>query len=171
MVFLAELSTWGIWGVWILTSLLMITGLIGSIVPLLPGPVIILLGAVIHQVLRPESGGSWWTIGGLVIGVVAAYALDFISGAMGTKAYGGSRWGIAGVLIGGLVGLFFSLPGLILGPLIGGFAFEMLFAGKPPDSAARSSWGTFLGTGLGLVLRFAISLVMVGLFLADIFWW
>ena len=162
---------WACWGVWSLTSILMLVGLIGSVLPLVPGPLIIFIAAVLHFFLRPESGVSWWGIALLFVLTLAAYALDFASGAMGTHWFGGSRWGIAGVLAGGIVGLFFGLPGLIIGPLAGGFLFEMLFAKQELKPAIKSTWGTVVGTGMGLVLRFVLSLIMIGCFLLDVFWW
>lgn len=148
----------------------MVLGVIGAVVPLLPGPLLIFVGAVAHTLLRPQSGVSWWCIGVLFLLMVVAYALDFASGAVGTKKFGGSKWGIAGVLLGGIVGLFFGLPGLIFGPLIGGFAFETIFARKDLKPAVKSTWGTVVGTGIGIALRVAVSLVMVAVFLIDALW-
>lgn len=158
------------WGVWTLTVLLLTLGLIGTVVPLLPGPVLIFIAGVLHTLLRPESGMSWWAIAIQAVLVGVAYGLDIASGAMGTKWFGGSKWGVIGVLVGGVVGLFFGLPGLILGPLIGGFAFEMLLAKKKMTPAAKATWGTLIGTGVGLVARLCIGLVMVAWFFIDALW-
>ncbi len=161
---------WACWGVWTLTTVLMLVGLAGSVLPLVPGPLLIFIAAVLHFFLRPESGVSWWGLA-LQLGLtLTAYGLDFASGAMGTHWFGGSRWGIAGVLIGGIVGLFFGLPGLIIGPLAGGFLFEMLLAKKEFKPAVRSTWGTVVGTGMGLVLRLLLSIAMIVCFLLDVFW-
>lgn len=161
---------WSFWGVWTLTSVLMFLGLVGSVVPFIPGPLLILIGAVAHVLLRPESGAGWWCVALLFVLTLAAYALDFASGAMGTRWFGGSRWGIAGVLVGGIVGLFFGIVGLILGPLIGGFAFEMLLAQKELAPAMKSTWGTVVGTGVGLALRLGVAILMVVAFIADVVW-
>ena len=161
---------WACYGVWALTTVLMVLGVIGAVVPLLPGPLLIFLGAVAHTLLRPESGVGWWCIGALFLLTLVAYALDFASGAMGARWFGGSKWGVAGVIIGGIVGLFFSLPGLIIGPLVGGFAFEMIFARKELRPAVKSTWGTVVGTGVGLALRLGVSLLMVAIFLIDALW-
>lgn len=158
------------WGVWTLTVLLLTLGLIGTVVPLLPGPVLIFIAGVLHTLLRPESGMSWWAIAIQAVLVGVAYGLDIASGAMGTKWFGGSKWGVIGVLVGGVIGLFFGLPGLILGPLIGGFAFEMLFAKKKMTPAAKATWGTLIGTGVGLVARFCVGLAMVAWFFIDALW-
>ncbi len=162
---------WSLIGVWSLTISLLVVGVIGSVLPVLPGPFLIFLAGLLHTWLRPESAMS---ITGLVILgalVAAAYVLDFASGAMGAKWFGASRWGIAGVIIGGVIGLFFSLPGLILGPIIGGLVFEVLFAKKEMRPAMKSTWGTVVGTGVGLVLRLGVSLAMVAVFFIDALWW
>jgi uncharacterized protein len=162
---------WTAIGVWSLTISLLILGVIGSVLPLLPGPLLIFLAGVIHTLLRPESAMSWQGLVVLGLLTAIAYVLDFVSGAMGAKWFGASRWGLVGVLVGGIVGLFFSLPGLILGPIVGGLVFELWFAKKEMKPAMKSTWGTIVGTGAGLVLRLAVSLAMVAVFFVDALWW
>ncbi|MCB1276080.1 DUF456 domain-containing protein, partial [Prosthecobacter sp.] len=76
-----------------------------------------------------------------------------------------------GVFIGGIAGMFFMPLGLVLGPLIGGIAFELLFAKKRLQPAAKSAWGSLLGTGVGLVLRLVVSCAMIATFLLDALVW
>ncbi len=90
---------------------------------------------------------------------------------MGARWFGASRWGIAGVFIGGIVGMLFMPFGLVLGPLIGGIAFELIFAKKRLQPAAKSAWGSLLGTGVGLVLRLIVALGMVATFFLDALVW
>lgn len=162
---------WEMWGVWMVTICLLIVGLIGSVVPFLPGPLLIFVAGIVHTVLRPESGMGIWGIIILSLLLVIAYVLDFVSGAMGARWFGASRWGIAGVFIGGFVGMFFMPFGLVLGPLIGGIACELLFAKMELRPAAKSAWGSLIGTGVGLVLRLALSFAMVATFLLDALVW
>jgi hypothetical protein len=161
---------WACWGVWTLTTVLMIVGVAGAALPFVPGPLLIFIAGVLHMFLRPQTGVGWWCIAILFVLMLVAYALDFASGAVGAKWFGGSRWGMAGVIVGGIVGLFFGPIGWILGPLLGGFAFEMLLAKKDMKPAARSTWGTVVGTGVGLAARLAVSLAMVAAFLIDALW-
>jgi len=167
-----SISSWDVaaWGTWTLTIVLLIAGLAGTVVPLLPGPVLIFVAGLVHTLLLPEQGMSWWglTILGLLVGV--AYLVDFLSGALGSKWFGGSKWGIWGVLLGGLVGLFFGLPGLILGPLIGGFVFEIMFARKKIMPATKSTIGTAVGTGVGMVAKVALGVAMIVWFFYDALW-
>ena len=163
-------TDWACYGVWALTLCLMVGGVAGSVLPLVPGPLLIFIAAVVHVLLRPQSGVSWWCVGLLFLLTALSYGLDFASGALGTHWFGGSRWGMLGVVVGGIIGLFFALPGMIIGPLLGGFVFEMLFAKKEVGPAVKSTWGTVVGTGMGLVLRLIVSLVMVASFFLDAFW-
>ena len=161
---------WPLWGVWTLTVSLMLAGLAGTVLPLLPGPFIILVAAVAHKFLRPETGITWWCIVALALLVVVSYIVDFFSGAVGTKWFGGSKWGIWGVLIGGVVGLFFAPIGLIVGPIIGGLVAELLIARKKMGPAVKATWGSVVGTTLGMAVRIGISIAMVVLFMFDVIW-
>lgn len=160
----------GSMGLWVLTSCLLLVGIIGSVVPLLPGPFLIFIAGIVHTFLAPEAGMSWQGIVLLSILLVLAYVVDMAAGALGARWFGASRWGIAGVFVGGIVGLFFAPLGFIVGPLAGGLLFELVFAKKRMAPAVKSTWGTLLGTGVGLVARLTISVAMVVTVLADILW-
>jgi uncharacterized protein YqgC (DUF456 family) len=158
---------WGAISVWTLTCVLLIAGLLGTVVPFLPGPLLIFIGCLLHVLLRPQSGMGWWGVAGEAVLMLIAYAVDFLSGAVGSKWAGGSRWGVAGVVIGGIVGLFFGFIGITVGPLVGGFIFELIFAGKTLAHAAKSTLGTATGMGVGLLTRLIISGVMIAWFLYE----
>ena len=162
---------WAMWGAWSLTCVLLLAGLLGTILPLLPGPVLIFVAGVLHTFLRPESAMSWWGIGFMAVLLALSFIVDFVSGALGTKHFGGSKWGIWGVIIGGLVGLFFGLPGLIIGPVVGGFVAERYIAKKEFHPAAKATWGTVVGTTLGMVARVGLSVAMIAVFFVDALWW
>ncbi|HRQ88168.1 MAG TPA: DUF456 domain-containing protein, partial [Bacteroidia bacterium] len=117
-----------------------------------------------------EASGLAWQ--GLVfIGLLfaASIALDWLSGAMGAKWFGSSKWGIAGAILGGIVGLFFGLPGLIVGPIAGVFLFEILFAKKEIKQAGQSTVGTVVGGLAGILGRVLIALAMIAWFVVDVF--
>lgn len=154
---------------WILTLFLMLAGLIGTVVPLLPGSVLILAGAVIHRLaLGPEASVGWGTLVVLLVFVLIAQALDLISGSMGAKYFGATRWGAIGGIIGALVGLFFGLPGIFLGPLLGVLIGELL-GGKGILPAGKSTWGSLLGTTAGIAAKLTIALVMIAWFFLALF--
>lgn len=162
---------WSFWGIWLLTGALMLTGFVGTVLPVIPGPLIIFVAAVLHLFLHPASGITWWCIAIMAIILVISTAVDFLSGAVGAKWFGGSRWGVAGVILGGIVGLFFGLVGVLIGPIIGGFMGEWFFAKKELRPAVKATWGSVLGTTVGLVVRLFLSAGMIAVFLVDAFWW
>jgi uncharacterized protein YqgC (DUF456 family) len=102
--------------------------------------------------------------------VAAAQFLETASSAMGAKYFGSTKWGIWGALIGGIVGIFFVPIGIFLGPVIGALAAEMIIAKRQLKPAAKSTWGTVVGTMAGLVLKTILGLAMVGYFFIDVFW-
>lgn len=146
---------------WFLTIFLMLVGLIGTVVPLIPGAVLILLGAVVNHFAVGSVG--WGTLLVLTVLAVAAQILDVVSGAAGAKWFGATRWGAVGGILGAIAGLFFGLPGLFIGPLLGAILGELL-GGKGILPAGKSGWGTFLGTTAGLVGKLAIAFFMIGWF-------
>jgi len=155
---------------WWLTGFLLLAGLLGTVLPILPGHILIVLGAGFHWwALGEDSGVEWWTIVVLVLGLALSIYLEFLSGAVGAKVFGGSKWGGIGAVVGGMVGLFFMPFGLLLGPLFGAFVAEYFFEKKEIREATKSGVGSVLGTVTGLVAKVCLALVMAGYFLADVF--
>lgn len=178
---IAELSSWFTawegWGAvgqtlaWAVTSLLLLAGIAGCIIPALPGHLLILFAAIAHHLMLGDKAGvEWWTYAVLGACLTISQLLEFMSGAAGSRWFGGSRWGSAGALIGGLVGIFFFPLGLLLGPLIGSFGSEWLFARRKLHESAKSGVGSVFGTVTGLVIKIAIGLIMVLWFLVDVWW-
>lgn len=152
---------------WIIAIVLMAVGLLGTVLPVVPGAIIILAAAVLHQImLGSEKSVGWWNIGVLVVLALLSYALEFAGGYFGAKRFGATKWGAFGAMIGGIVGLFFSFPGLIAGPIVGAIAGELV-AGKRLVSAGRAGWGTLLGNLAGMVGKLTIGLAMVSWFLVT----
>ncbi len=155
---------------WSLTILLFIIGMIGTVIPLLPGTTIIFAAAVIHRVaMGEEHSVGWWTLGGLLVLAIVSHVLDITSGSLGAKKYGATRLGAFGGLIGTVVGMFFFPWGLLLGPVIGVLAGELI-AGQKLVRAGKSTWGTVLGTTAGIIANAGIGLVMIVWFLIAALW-
>jgi len=170
--FLIEsLPVMGVLAAWLVTACLLALGLVGTLVPFLPGHLILFFAAVGHWLmLRGESGVEWWTF--VVLGLLLALSqvFEFLSGAMGTRWFGGTRWGAAGALIGGIVGIFFIPFGLILGPLIGAMFCEFVFAKKEVRPATVSGVGSVLGTVAGMVIKIIVGILMIVWFVVDVIW-
>jgi uncharacterized protein len=146
---------------WSLTIGLMLVGLVGTVLPLVPGTVLILCGAVLNHFTLHTVG--WPTLVVLTGLAILAMLLDVLSGAMGAKYFGATRWGAIGGILGAVVGLFFGVIGIFVGPLIGALVGELL-GGKGILPAGKSSWGTFVGTTAGIAGKLAIGLLMIGWF-------
>jgi hypothetical protein len=155
--------------VWLLTLLLTFVGLAGVIFPLLPGTTLILVGMVLHKILLPDSI-SWSTlvwIGGIWL---VSVVVDFVGVLFGTKLFGGGKWGMAGAGVGAVVGMFFSLPVLVLGTVFGAVSAERYIAKKTPGASLRAGAGAAVGFVLSTVGRLVCGLGMLVLFLAAARW-
>ncbi len=122
---------------WLFTIVLLAVGLIGSVLPAIPGATIILAATVIHRImLGPEKSLGWRALTVLVLLTLATYLIDVLSGYFGAKYFGATKWGTFGAIIGAIVGLFFGIIGLFIGPAIGAIAGEFI-AGKRMIDAGR----------------------------------
>lgn len=157
--------------IWTVVVVMLVVGFLGTFLPVLPGTTLIFAGALLfYFTMGMEASGLAWQ--GLVfIGVLFALsiALDWLSGALGAKWFGSSKWGIVGAILGGIVGLFFGLPGLIVGPIAGVFVFEIFVAKKEVKEAGQSTVGTVVGGLAGIAGRVALALGMIAWFVVDVF--
>jgi uncharacterized protein len=152
---------------WFAAVVVMAIGLLGTVLPVVPGTTIILAAAVVHRlVVGAEKGMSWWMIGVLVLLTTITYAIDFAATYVGAKYFGATRWGVIGAVIGGIVGIFTGFVTLLVAPIIGAIAGEMI-AGKKMIDAGKAGWGTLLGNLAGMISKLAIGLAMIVLFLMN----
>lgn len=162
---------WGTAGVtfaWVVTSILLVLGLVGSVIPVIPGHLIILAAAIIHGLMLGENSGlRWWSFLILIALLSISQILEIVSGAAGTKWFGGTKWGAWGAFVGGLVGMFFFPIGIILGPLIGCLLFEKCFAKQENKAAISSGVGSVVGTVTGMLIKIAFGIVMIVWFVLD----
>ena len=146
----------------IIAFLLMLIGIIGCIVPGLPGAPIAYAGLWVAQATdRVDFSWQFLLIWGIVVVVISV--LDYVVPAWGTKHYGGTKWGVWGSTIGVFVGLFFGAAGVILGPLVGAILGELI-SGKRMSDAVKAGWGSFVGILFGTILKLiACGLMIVAL--------
>jgi hypothetical protein len=156
---------------WLVTITLLLAGLVGCVLPVLPGHLILFLAAVAHRLMlgADGSGLAWWSFVVLGLMMAASQTLEMLSGAAGAKWFGGSRWGALGALAGGIAGMFFIPFGLLVGPLLGAFAGEFLVARKGARPAAVSGIGSVVGTLAGMGIKLALGGTMVLWFFLDVF--
>jgi uncharacterized protein YqgC (DUF456 family) len=141
---------------------LILGGLIGTVLPTLPGIPMIFGGIWLAAALDDYQhlGVSWL----IVLGLLAAFgvAMDFIAASLGAKRVGASSMAIWGASIGTFIGMFFGIPGLILGPFVGALAGELI-SSKSVLRSAHVGVGTWLGLLFGTLVKLVLSVVMVAL--------
>ncbi len=149
--------------------LLAITGIIGSILPVLPGPILGWFGLVLLYLTKIVPIN--YTLLGITLVVsIIVLALDYIIPSVGTKKFGGTKFGVIGTTIGLILGMFFFPPiGLIIGPFVGAFIGEMIYDSKDPKKALKASYGSFIGFLTGTLLKVVVAVIFTGLYF-SIFW-
>ncbi|HEX5397867.1 MAG TPA: DUF456 domain-containing protein [Verrucomicrobiae bacterium] len=150
-----------------LALLMMLAGLIGSLIPGVPGTLVVLAAAVIHRLCFGGHSASNFVLLILTALTAAALLFDFLAGVFGANKFGATWRGALGAMIGGLVGLFFNLPGIILGPFIGATLFELL-GDRELKLALKAGLGATLGLFAGIVGKFSVSVVMILLFATNV---
>jgi uncharacterized protein len=155
---------------WLITICLLVVGAIGCLLPVLPGHLLLFIAALAHRLmLGADSGLQWWSFVILALLMAASQALEMLSGAAGAKWFGGSRWGALGALAGGIIGMFFMPFGLLVGPLLGAIAGEMMVARREPRPAVVSGVGSVVGTLAGMGIKIGLGAVMIAWFFIDVF--
>jgi uncharacterized protein YqgC (DUF456 family) len=148
----------------ILAAVMIIAGFAGAILPALPGVPLVFGGMLLAAWADHFQHVGVVTL--IVLGVLCVIALliDFVAGMLGAKRVGASPRALWGATLGTLVGLFFGIPGLLLGPFVGAVAGE-LTAGSKVDHATRVGIGTWLGLLFGTLAKVALCFTMLGIFL------
>ncbi|GHC08401.1 DUF456 domain-containing protein [Cerasicoccus arenae] len=152
------------------TFLIFVIGLIGSLLPVIPGCFVIWLGAVMYWLWVPKGGVGLTYIlvtAGLVI---LAQVLDFVASYYGARKFGASWRGGVGALLGAIIGPFVLTPiiGLIVGPIVGAFLGE-ISAGRTLKEGGKAGVGTVVGGLIAFAMKFAIAVAMIGWFLFEVF--
>lgn len=148
--------------------ILIITGLLGCVLPILPGPPLSYLGLLmLHFTARYEFSGNFLVLWGLITAFV--YGLDYVIPVWGTKKFGGSKRGVWGSIIGMFAGFFFFPPiGIILCPFIGAVIGEFS-VGKDSAAAFKSGFGSFIGFFAGTIFKVIASGTMTYYFGKELF--
>ncbi len=150
----------------ILAIVLMILGIIGCLVPVLPGPPLSYLGMILLHFSRFADFSANILIIMAAIAVLVT-VLDYIVPVWGTKRLGGSKYGIRGATVGLIIGLFLGPPGIIIGPFIGAFVGELIFK-DDIRYALKAGFGSLLGFLTGIGLKLAASFTMTFYFVKEL---
>ncbi len=151
----------------ITATVILLAGIAGCVVPMLPGPPLAYASLIILQLSSKSPFSDKFLIVWLLI-TLAVTLLDYWVPIYGTRKFGGSRKGVWGATFGLLVGIFFFPPvGIILGPFLGALIGEFI-AGKQSNEALRAAFGSFLGFIAGTLMKVIVSLVMAYYFFAGL---
>ena len=135
----------------VIAALLILVGIIGCIVPGLPGVPLAYAGLWVAQAAeRIDFNWQMLLVWGIVTIIVSI--LDYIVPAWGTKQFGGTKYGVWGSTIGVFAGLFFGALGVIIGPLVGAILGELI-GGKEINEALKAGWGSFIGLLFGTIIK------------------
>lgn len=153
---------------WILAWLLILVGLAGTVLPALPGIIFMFGGMWLAAWIDAYQRIGTATL--IVLGVLTliSFLTDTVAGIVGAKRFGASRQGMLGSVVGGIVGLFFGLPGLLLGPLFGAVVGEFM-AHRDMLRAGRAGFGAWLGQIVGAALKVGIAFAMLAIFVFAYF--
>lgn len=147
----------------VLAAVLVVVGLAGTVLPLLPG--ILLIFAGLFLAAWVDDFARVGALGLTIIGVLAAlsFLVDFLASLLGAQKAGASRQALVGAAIGAIVGLFFGLAGIILGPFVGAVAGEFI-AKRELYQAGKVGLGTWLGLVFAAVAKVVIAFLMIATF-------
>lgn len=148
---------------WLLALALILIGLAGAVLPALPGLPCVFGGLWLAAWIDDYAQVGVLTLSVLAVLLAIGLALDFIATSLGAKKVGASPQAVAGATLGTFVGMFFGLPGLVIGPFAGAVLGEIK-AQRSLGQAAASGVGTWVGLLLGIVAKLVITIVMLAIF-------
>ena len=148
-------------------ALVMLVGVLGSIIPIIPSTTLVLIAALGHKLVFGSQGSSLWVL--VILGLITAFSflIDHVATVIGAKKFGATWRGVTGAVVGGIIGLFCGLVGVLIGPFIGAVAFELAGQRNLRESS-QAGIGTFVGLLAGALGKLACCMVMTGLFLFDL---
>lgn len=150
----------------IIGLIFIILGIIGSFLPILPGPIMGWIGLFMLQ-FTSFIEKSWLFIGITFAVAILVFILDYIIPVIGTKKYGGTKFGVYGSIIGLILGLGFGPLGIILGPFLGALVGELLKDSNDTKRALRAAYGSFIGFLISTGLKFVVSITFMVLFIRQ----
>ncbi len=152
----------------VLGFILMLTGIMGSILPVLPGTPVSWVGLLLLY-LTSAVPFDWWFLGITLVIALVVFAMDYIIPAMGTRRFGGTRSGMIGTTLGLVVAIIFpvlGIFGIVFWPFLGAFLGELVNKADQ-KSALKAAFGSFIGFLTGTFLKYVVTVIFLGLFIAK----
>ncbi|WP_298339836.1 DUF456 domain-containing protein [uncultured Algibacter sp.] len=152
----------------IIAAFIMFLGIIGSFLPVLPGPLTSWIGLLVVHFTDAIPMDKTFLIITFAV-AICIWILDYIIPAIGTKRFGGSKYGMVGTTIGLIVGLLAPIPGgIIIGPFIGALLGELINK-NDTKAATKAAFGSFIGFLTSTFIKFVVAIIYLGLFI-GILW-
>lgn len=153
---------------WLLAGLLVVAGLVGTVVPALPGAPLVFAGLFVGAWIGSFEAVGWATLAILALLAALAWAVDFVAAALGARYVGAGPRAFWGATLGAVVGMFFGLPGLLLGPFLGAVLGE-LSGGRNLSQSGRAGVGAWLGVVVATAVKLGLVFLMIGIFALSFF--
>ena len=148
--------------------LLIILGIVGSILPALPGPPISWVGLLLIYLI-PDVKINYWILGITLVLTIIIAVLDYVLPSKGTKHFGGTKYGVWGTNVGLIIGLFFPPFGFVIGPFLGAFAGELIYNSQDKNRALKAAFGSFLGLLASTFMKVVFCLLLLGIYFVVFF--
>ena len=148
---------------YVVSAILILAGLAGTVLPALPGLPLVFAGMLLAAWADHFTRISGWTIGLLGVLTLVSVAVDVAATALGARRVGAGKLAMWGAAIGTFAGIFFGIPGLLLGPFLGAVTAELV-GGRKLAQASKVGFGTWMGLALGTALKIALAFAMLGIF-------
>ena len=153
----------------VVVLILMGIGCAGSVLPGIPSTPLVLAVAIGHKLYFRENSIGWLAIIMLTLITVLALVMDYLASVYGAKKFGATKKGMFGAIVGGIAGLFFAFPGILVGPFIGSALFELI-GGREFKPSMKAGLGATLGLFAGAMGKLLCCLAMLGLFSVSVIW-
>ncbi len=152
---------------WLAVVLLILFGVAGTVLPALPGTILVLGGVVLGAWLDNFTRVSGWVVAVIAVLAVLAWVTDYVATVMGAKRAGASKWALIGAALGTIAGIFLGLVGVLFMPFVGAAVGEYI-AQKDSRQAAKVGFATWLGLLVGTVVKLVLVFMMIGIFVAAL---
>jgi uncharacterized protein len=152
---------------WLVSTALILLGLAGIVLPALPGTLLVWAGIALGAWIDDFQRVGWFAVGAVTFLAILAFVLDYVSAVLGAKRVGASRQAIWGAAIGTVAGIFMGIVGVFVMPLVGAAAGEYL-ARREHGRALHVGVATWLGLMAGMLAKFVLAFVMIGIFIVAL---
>ena len=152
---------------WFLSVALILLGLAGTVLPVLPGTLLVWGGIVLGAWIDDFARVGTTTVVVITVMAVLAWALDYVAGLLGAQKAGASKQALLGAALGTVAGLFMGLVGVLFMPLVGAALGEYL-ARRDEQRAVKVGVATWIGMLLGLIAKVVLAFMMIGIFVAAL---